>query len=213
MIERYSLPEMKRIWEEENKFRIMRDIEVLVCEALRRQKKIPASSYQHIKNKARFNLNTIKKLEAKTQHDVVAFITNLAQNLGKDAQYLHLGLTSSDLLDTTLSIQLKQATTILIRDLSNLLKILARQAKRYKGVSSSGKSHTILTNSNGGIWMNIPTKAVSSVMNYQKPYSGRMMPMTEIVFKDWVLNLGELGVSIQVGIDRLKNDPINEVHT
>jgi len=141
MIERYSLPEMKRIWEEENRFRIMRDIEVLVCEALRRQKKIPVSSYQRIKKRARFDLDTIKKLEAKTHHDVVAFITNLAQNLGRDAQYLHLGLTSSDLLDTTLSIQIKQAIKILILDLSKLLKILARQAKRYKGTVCIGRTH------------------------------------------------------------------------
>jgi len=143
MIERYSLPKMKRIWEEENKFRIMRDIEVLVCEALSRQGKIPASSYQRIKKKAKFNLKTIKRLEAKTQHDVVAFITNLAQNLGKDARYLHLGLTSSDLLDTALSIQLKQAADILIQDLSRLLKVLSRQAKRYKDTVCIGRTHGI----------------------------------------------------------------------
>jgi len=122
MIERYSLPEMSRIWQEENKFGIMRDIEVLVCEALKElTKKIPPSSYQRIKRRARFNLNTIKQLEKKTQHDIVAFVTNLAQNLGKDAQYLHLGLTSSDLLDTSLSVQLRQAADILIRDLSILI--------------------------------------------------------------------------------------------
>jgi adenylosuccinate lyase len=141
MIERYSLPKMKRIWEEENRFGIMRDIEVLVCEALSGQKKIPASSYQRIKKRAKFNLETIKRLEAKTQHDVVAFITNLAQNLDKDAQYLHLGLTSSDLLDTTLSIQLRQAADILIQDLSRLLGILARQAKRYKDTVCIGRTH------------------------------------------------------------------------
>jgi adenylosuccinate lyase len=143
MIERYSLPEMKRIWEEENKFRIMRDIEVLVCEALSRKKRIPASSYQRIKKRAKFNLKTIKRLEVKTQHDIVAFITNLAQNLGKDAQYLHLGLTSSDLLDTTLSIQLKQAAGILIQDLNKLLKTLAGQARRYKDTACIGRTHGI----------------------------------------------------------------------
>jgi adenylosuccinate lyase len=120
----------------------MRDIEVLVCEALKSlTKKIPNSSYQRIKKKAKFNLQTIKKLEAKTHHDIVAFITNLAQNLGKDAQYLHLGMTSSDLLDTTLSIQLRQAADILIKDLNTLLKSLARQAKRYKDTVCIGRTH------------------------------------------------------------------------
>ena len=143
MIARYSLPKMKHIWDEENKFRIMRDIEVLVCQALSRKKKIPASAYQRIKKRATFNLKTIKKLERKTQHDIGAFVTNLAQNLGKDAQYLHLGLTSSDLLDTTLSAQLRQAADILIQDLSTLLKILASQAKRYKDTVCIGRTHGI----------------------------------------------------------------------
>lgn len=143
MIERYSLPQMKRIWEEENKFTIMRDIEVLVCEALSRQKKISVSSYARIRKKAKFNLKEIKELEAKTQHDIVAFVTNLAKNLGRDAQYLHLGLTSSDLLDTTLSVQLTQASDILVKDLSRLLKILARQARKYKNTVCMGRTHGI----------------------------------------------------------------------
>ncbi|MBL7081991.1 MAG: adenylosuccinate lyase [Candidatus Omnitrophica bacterium] len=143
MIERYSLPGMKHIWEEENKFRIMRDIEVLACEVLSRQKKMPLSSYRRIKRRAKFNLKTIQRLERKTHHDIVAFVTNLAQNLGKDAQYLHLGMTSSDLLDTTLSVQLRQATDILIQDLSKLLKVISRQAKRYKDTVCIGRTHGI----------------------------------------------------------------------
>ena len=143
MIERYSLPGMKQIWEEENKFRIMRDIEVLACEVLSRQKKMPLSSYRRIKRRAKFNLKTIQRLERKTHHDIVAFVTNLAQNLGKDAQYLHLGMTSSDLLDTTLSVQLRQATDILIQDLSKLLKVISRQAKRYKDTVCIGRTHGI----------------------------------------------------------------------
>ena len=144
MIERYSLAEMASIWGEENKFRIMRDIEVLVCEAIKAlSKKIPAAAYQRIKRRAKFNLNRIKQLERKTHHDIVAFVTNLAENLGKDAQYLHLGLTSSDLLDTTLSVQLRQAADILIGDLSSLIKVLARQAKRYKDTACIGRTHGI----------------------------------------------------------------------
>jgi adenylosuccinate lyase len=132
---------MKRIWEQENKFQIMRNIEVLVCEALSRKKKIPASSYQRIKKNAKFNIKTIQRLERKTHHDIVAFVNNLAQNLGSDAQYLHLGLTSSDLLDTTLSVQLTQSADILIEDLSRLLKVLAVQAKRYRDTVCIGRTH------------------------------------------------------------------------
>ncbi|MGD9014982.1 MAG: adenylosuccinate lyase [Candidatus Omnitrophota bacterium] len=144
MIERYSLAKMASIWGEENKFRIMRDIEVLVCEAQKAlTKQIPAVAYQRIKRRAKFNLNTIKQLERKTHHDIVAFVTNLAQNLGRDAQYLHLGLTSSDLLDTTLSVQLKQAADILIGDLSSLIKVLSRQARRYKDTACIGRTHGI----------------------------------------------------------------------
>ncbi len=143
MIDRYSLPEMKRIWAEENKFKIMRDIEVLVCEALSQQGKIPRSSYQRIKRKARFDIKTIQRLEKRTHHDIVAFVTNLAQNIGKDARYLHLGMTSSDLLDTTLSVQLTQAANVLLNDLDGLLKTLSRQAKRYKDTVCIGRTHGI----------------------------------------------------------------------
>ena len=143
MIERYSLAQMKSIWEEQNKFSIMRDIEVFVCEALSHYGKIPKSSYRNVKKKARFNLETIKKLERKAQHDIVAFVNNLAGNLGKDAQYLHMGLTSSDLLDTTLSMQLRQSGDILIDDINKLLKILAAKARRYKSTVCIGRTHGI----------------------------------------------------------------------
>lgn len=143
MIDRYSRPKMKQIWQEQNKFSIMRDIEVLVCQALSRQGRIPASSLQRIKKKASFNLATINKLEEKTHHDIVAFVTNLAQNLGEDARYLHLGLTSSDLLDTTLSVQLKQAAAILINGLDKLLGVLAHKARKYKKTVCIGRTHGV----------------------------------------------------------------------
>lgn len=143
MIERYSLPEMSRIWQDEFKFQAMLDIELLVLEALAKQKKIPAGTLSRIKQKAKFNLKQIKKIEEKTQHDVVAFVTNIAQSIGKDAKYLHLGLTSSDILDTTLGLQLKAASDILIEDLNNLLKLLAKKAKRYKDMVCVGRTHGI----------------------------------------------------------------------
>jgi len=143
MIERYSLPEMSSIWQDEFKFKKMLAIEILVLEALAREKKIPQEALRRIKRKARFNLRQIKKIEEKTQHDVVAFLTNLAQYIGQDAKYLHLGLTSSDILDTTLGLQLKAASGILIEDLNKLLKSLAKKAKRYKDMVCIGRTHGV----------------------------------------------------------------------
>jgi adenylosuccinate lyase len=143
MIERYSLPKMSAIWQDENKFRIMLDIELLVCEAQSLQNLIPKSAVKRIKSKARFNLSRIKKIEEKTQHDIVAFVTNVAQYIGADAKYLHMGLTSSDLLDTTLGVQLKQASDILIEDHKRLLNLLAAKAKKYKDTVCIGRTHGV----------------------------------------------------------------------
>lgn len=143
MIERYSLPAMSRIWQEEFKFKTMLDIEILTLEALVKQKRVPQKALGRIKKKARFNLAEIKRIEKKTQHDVVAFITCIAQNMGTDTKYLHLGLTSSDLLDTALGVQLKETSDILISDLDKLLNILAKKAKRYKEMVCVGRTHGI----------------------------------------------------------------------
>jgi len=143
MIERYCLPKMTCIWEEQFKFGAMLKIELLTLEAFAKQKKIPRESFQRIRKKAKFNLKQIKKIEEKTQHDVVAFVTNVAGNIGSDAKYFHLGLTSSDLLDTTLGVQLKEASNILAEDLNRLLKLLAKKAKRYKDMVCIGRTHGV----------------------------------------------------------------------
>ncbi len=143
MIERYSLPKMSSIWREEFKFQTMLSIEILALEALARKKKIPADALRRIKKKAKFNLREIEALEAKTQHDVVAFVTNVAQYIGQDAKYLHLGLTSSDILDTTLGLQLKAASEIIEGDLNRLLKLLAQKAKKYKDMVCIGRTHGV----------------------------------------------------------------------
>ncbi len=143
MIERYSRPQMAGIFSDEFKFKCMQDIEILVCAALSRKKKIPPPAVARIKKKAKFNLAKIKQIEAKTQHDVIAFVANLAQNIGKDAQYLHMGLTSSDLLDTTLGIQLKKASDILIEDLKRLLGLLSKKANKYKDMVCIGRTHGV----------------------------------------------------------------------
>lgn len=143
MIERYSLVKMKSIWQEEFKFKTMLAIEILALEAYATQKIVPSQAVKRIKQKARFNLTEIAKIEAKTQHDVVAFVSNVAQYIGKDARYLHMGLTSSDILDTTLGVQLKNASGILIEDLEKLLKILAKKARAYKDMACIGRTHGV----------------------------------------------------------------------
>ena len=143
MIERYSLPKMKSIWQEEFKFKTMLAIEILTLEAYSTKKVVPPQAVKRIKQKARFNLAEIQKIEEKTQHDVVAFVSNVAQYIGKDAQYLHMGLTSSDILDTTLGVQIKSASDILIEDLEKLLKVLAKKAKTYKDMACIGRTHGV----------------------------------------------------------------------
>ena len=143
MIDRYSLPEMSNIWQDEFKFKAMLDIEILTLEALSKQRKIPLPALRRIKKKARFNPDAIRRIEAKTQHDVVAFVQCVAQNIGPDAKYLHLGLTSSDLLDTTLGVQLKAASDILIDGLNKLSSLLAKKAKKYKDMACIGRTHGV----------------------------------------------------------------------
>jgi len=143
MIERYSLPEMSAIWQEEFKFKTMLDIEILALEALSKQGKVPPAAVSRIKKKAKFNLKQIKKIEEKTQHDVVAFVNCVAQYIGGDAKYLHMGLTSSDVLDTTLGVQLKAASDIIINDLERLLAVLAKKAVKYKDMVCIGRTHGV----------------------------------------------------------------------
>jgi adenylosuccinate lyase len=143
MIERYSLPKMSGIWQDEFKFKMMLEIELLTLEALAKTNKIPKDVPARVRRKAKFNLARIKKIEEKTQHDVVAFVTCVAQNIGLDAKYLHLGLTSSDILDTTLGLQLKAAADILLEDLNKLSLILAKKAKKCKDMVCIGRTHGI----------------------------------------------------------------------
>lgn len=143
MIARYSLPEMSRLWQDDFKFKTMLKIEILSLEALARRNVIPKAAVSRIKKKARFNIRQIAKIEEKTQHDVVAFITNIAQHIGADAKYLHLGLTSSDILDTTLGVQLAQASKLLAEDIDKLLSVLSLKAKRYKDMVCIGRTHGV----------------------------------------------------------------------
>ncbi len=143
MIDRYSLPRMSAIWSEENRFKKMLDVEIFACEALTKLGKIPKSSLFQIQKRARFDVERIKEIENQTNHDVIAFIKNLSENIGEDAKYVHMGLTSSDVLDTALSVQMQEACDILIDDTKRLLKILRGKARRHKRTLMIGRTHSV----------------------------------------------------------------------
>ena len=143
MISRYVRPAMGRIWTESSRFQRMLEVELLTCEALVKQGQVPAAAYRRIRRAARVNPRRVTQLEAKTKHDVVAFLNTIAESLGPDARFLHLGLTSSDVLDTATGTQLADATDILLNDLDRLLAVLKRQARRYKTTVCIGRTHGV----------------------------------------------------------------------
>ncbi len=143
MIERYTLPQMARVWSEENKFEKMLKVEILSCEALSKLKIIPKEALFQIKKKARFDIARIKEIEKKTNHDVISFVMNLSENVGEAAMYIHFGLTSSDVVDTSLSLVMCEALDILIKDTENLLKAFRLKARKYKDTIMIGRSHGV----------------------------------------------------------------------
>ncbi len=143
MIDRYTLSKMGNVWSEKRKFEIMLQIEILACEAMCKLGLIPAKALDKIKKNAKFNMEEVKKLEEKTKHDVVAFINNVGQYIGPEARYLHMGLTSSDLLDTSLSLQCVEASDILIADIHKLLLVLKQKAKKYKDTPCIARTHGV----------------------------------------------------------------------
>lgn len=143
MIERYALQNMKNVWSEETKFSKMLEIELLICEAWNKLGKIPDSSLLNIKSKAKFNVERIKEIEKVTNHDVIAFVTNISENVGVDGRFIHIGATSSDILDTALALQMRDAVDILIDDLSKLKDALREKAIKYKNLPTIGRTHGI----------------------------------------------------------------------
>ena len=143
MIERYSRKELKAIWSEENKYRIWLDIEIAAAEAMEKYKIIPKGVSSIVKKKAKINVKKIHYLESIVKHDVIAFLTSITQQVGIKARYLHQGMTSSDVLDTALNIQLKQSGKILLGDIDKILSVLKKQAKKYKFTPCVGRSHGI----------------------------------------------------------------------
>ncbi|HRE41635.1 MAG TPA: adenylosuccinate lyase [Ignavibacteria bacterium] len=143
MIERYSRKEISHIWSDENRYKIWLEIEILACEANNKLGLIPNSSLKKIKSKANFNVKKILQIEDKVHHDVIAFLTNVAEYVGADSRFIHLGMTSSDVVDTAISVQLKQAGNILLRDLITVHKTLKNKAKKYKNLSMIGRTHGV----------------------------------------------------------------------
>jgi adenylosuccinate lyase len=143
MIPRYTRPEMARIWTDENKFSIWLQIEVLACEALHRIGQIPAADLARIRKRARFDVKRIDAIEREVNHDVIAFLTCVAEYVGPSARFIHKGLTSSDVIDTALAVQMVQAADLLIADVKSLRKAIATQARRHRMTPMIGRSHGI----------------------------------------------------------------------
>jgi adenylosuccinate lyase len=143
VIDRYSRPQMRQIWSDERKYQIWLEIELLACEAMAELGQIPKQDAAEIREKARFSIPEILKIEKRTNHDVIAFLENVAASVGPAARWIHQGLTSSDILDTTLSVQLTDSIKILADDLKQVRNVIAAQARRYKMTPMIGRSHGV----------------------------------------------------------------------
>ena len=143
MISRYTRPAMARIWADENKFAVWLEIEILACEAQAELGVIPREAVTAIREKARFDVVRIDEIEREVKHDVIAFLTNVGEYVGPDARFIHLGMTSSDVLDTCLAVQMKQSGELLFDGLRRLESVLARRAKEFKYTVMVGRTHGI----------------------------------------------------------------------
>ena len=143
MIERYTLPEMGRIWEPESKFSIWMKIEIYACEAWAELGTIPKKAVEEIRRKASFTVARIDEIEKETRHDVIAFTTCIAEQVGEASRYIHWGLTSSDVVDTAFAVQLKQSAILIIKHIESLLDALKKRALEHKNTLTIGRSHGI----------------------------------------------------------------------
>ncbi|MBK8466689.1 MAG: adenylosuccinate lyase [Chloracidobacterium sp.] len=143
MIERYTLPEMGAVWSQQNKFQKWLDVEMAVCEVHAEMGTIPAEALAEIKAKAAFTVERISEIEKTTDHDVIAFTTNLAENIGESARFVHYGLTSSDVVDTANALLLRESCDILLTKTDALLEILKRRAFEFKDTPQIGRTHGI----------------------------------------------------------------------
>ena len=143
MISRYSRKELVKIWSEENKYKIWLDVEVAAAEAMEKLKIIPRGVSKIVRKKGRINVKRIHQIENKVKHDVIAFLTSITEKAGIKARYLHQGMTSSDVLDTSFNIQLVQSGSILLKDIDKILSVIKKKANKYKFTPCIGRSHGI----------------------------------------------------------------------
>jgi len=143
MIERYTRPEMGRIWEAENRYAKWLEVEIAACEAMAEEGLIPKDALENIKKRAGFSVERILEIEEETKHDIIAFLTNVAENVGPDSRYIHLGLTSSDILDTSFALLLKEAMELIIQDVEKFMDVLKDRALEHKYTVMIGRSHGI----------------------------------------------------------------------
>jgi adenylosuccinate lyase len=143
MIPRYSRPEMAGLWEPENRYRAWLEVELAACEANAKLGLIPGKALMNIKKKAAFNVARIDALEKIVKHDVIAFLTAVGENVGPDSRYIHLGLTSSDVLDTSLASLMRKASDIIVKDIRAVLSTLKQKAKQHKNTVMIGRSHGV----------------------------------------------------------------------
>jgi adenylosuccinate lyase len=143
MIERYTRKEMGDIWSIENKFRKWLEVEIAVCEAWAELGKIPKDALEEIKEKADFDLKRIDEIEATVKHDVISFLTAVAEKVGPSSRYIHMGLTSSDVVDTAMALQIKQAGELILKDLNEFKELLREKAFQHKNTICMGRSHGV----------------------------------------------------------------------
>src|SRR3977135_1385362 len=134
---------MRKIWSDERKFQIWLEIEILACEARAWLGQIPKSDAAEIRKRARFSIPEILEIEKRTNHDVIAFLENVAESVGPAARWIHQGLTSSDILDTTLAVQLNESCNLVLADLKSLRTVIGDQARRFKRTPMIGRSHGV----------------------------------------------------------------------
>jgi len=143
MISRYSRKELVQIWSEENKYKIWLEVEIAAAQAMEKYKIIPKGVSSIVKKRAKIKVKRIHEIESRVKHDIIAFLTSITEQAGIKSRYLHQGMTSSDVLDTSFNIQLVQSGKILVKDIDKILSILRRQAKKYKFTPCIGRSHGI----------------------------------------------------------------------
>jgi adenylosuccinate lyase len=143
MIERYTTPEMAHIWSEESKYETWKKVEITVTEVLSERGEVPSKALKVINEKAAFSVERILEIEQTTQHDVIAFLTNLSENIGPESRFIHMGMTSSDLLDTSLALLCKEAGEIILTKLKTFKEVLRKQAIKYRESFQIGRSHGV----------------------------------------------------------------------